>query len=92
MMALPKDAKHPNNAHLCLNYIMRPEGIAGISNKVAYANANKASTALVDKAILANPSIYPTPETMKKLFTFTVLPPDVDRLYTRIWTKLKTGK
>jgi putrescine transport system substrate-binding protein len=29
---------------------------------------------------------------MKKLFTFAVVPPDTDRLYTRIWTKLKTGK
>jgi putrescine transport system substrate-binding protein len=29
---------------------------------------------------------------MKKLFTFAVLPPDVDRIYTRFWTKLKTGR
>jgi putrescine transport system substrate-binding protein len=92
MMAIPKDAKHPNNAHLFLNYIMRPEVMAGISNYVAYANANKASTPLVDKAILDNPGVYPTPEAKKKLFTFAVLPPDTDRLYTRIWTKLKTGK
>ena len=92
MMAIPKDAKHPNNAHLFLNYILRPEVMAGISNYVAYANANKASTPMVDKAVLENPGVYPTPETMKKLFTFAVLPPDVDRLYTRIWTKLKTGK
>jgi putrescine transport system substrate-binding protein len=92
MMAIPKDAKHPNNAHLFLNYILRPDVMAGISNYVAYANANKASTPMVDKAILDNPGVYPAPETMKKLFTFAVLPPDVDRLYTRIWTKLKTGK
>ncbi len=92
MMAIPKDAKHPNNAHLFLDYIMRQEVMAGITNYVAYANANKASTPMVDKAVLENLGIYPTPDTMKKLFTFAVLPPDVDRLYTRIWTKLKTGK
>jgi len=92
MIAIPKDAKHPNNAHLFLNYILRPEVMAGISNYVAYANANKASTPMVDKAVLENPGVYPPPETMKKLFTFAVLPPEVDRLYTRIWTKLKTGK
>lgn len=92
MIAIPKDAKHPNNAHLFLNYIMRPEVMAGISNYVAYANANKASTALVDQAILDNPGVYPTPEAKQKLFTFAVLPPDIDRMYTRIWTKLKTGK
>jgi putrescine transport system substrate-binding protein len=92
MIAIPKDAKHPNNAHLFLNYILRPDVMAAISNYVAYANANKASTALVDKAVLENPGVYPTPETMTKLFTFAVVPPDTDRLYTRIWTKLKTGK
>jgi putrescine transport system substrate-binding protein len=92
MMAIPKDAKHPNNAHLFLNYIMRPDVMAGISNAVAYANANKASTALVDKAVLENPGVYPPPETMAKLFTFAVLPPEVDLIYTRFWTQLKTGK
>jgi len=92
MMAIPKDAKHPKNAHLFLDYIMRPDVMAGISNYVAYANANKASTALVDKAILDNPNVYPPADVMAKLFTFAVLPPDVDRIYTRLWTKLKTGK
>ena len=92
MIAIPKDAKHPNNAHLFLNYILRPEVMAGITNYVRYANANKASTPLVDKDVLNNPNIYPTPEMMKKLFTFAVLPQDVDRIYSRFWTKLKTGQ
>ncbi|MDX2298598.1 MAG: extracellular solute-binding protein [Xanthomonadaceae bacterium] len=92
MMAIPKDAKHPDNAHLFLNYILRPEVMAAISNAVQYASANKASIPLVDKAVLENPGVYPAPETMHKLFTFAVMPPEVDRLFTRIWTKLKTGK
>ena len=46
----------------------------------------------MNKAILDNPSVYPSEETKKKLFTFAVLPPEVDRIYTRFWTKLKTGK
>jgi putrescine transport system substrate-binding protein len=91
MMAIPKDARHPGNAHLFLDYIMRPEVMAGISNDVAYANANKASTPLVDKALLENPAVYPPPGTMARLFTFAVLPADVERIYTRYWTQLKTG-
>jgi len=92
MIAIPKDAKHPINAHLFLDYILRPEVMAGISNYVAYANANQASTPMIDKSVLENPGVNPPPETMDKLFTFAVVPPDTDRLYTRIWTKLKTGK
>ena len=92
MMAIPKDAKHPDNALKFINYILRPDVIAAISNYVWYANPNSASRPLVDKEILDDPGIYPTPEAEKKLYTFAVLPPSVDRVYTRTWTRVKTGK
>lgn len=91
MMAIPKDAKHPQNAHAFMNYILRPEVMAAISNEVSYANANKAATPMVDKELLDNPGVYPTPEASKKLFVLVELTPQVDRLYTDIWTALKTG-
>lgn len=92
MMAIPKDAKHPNNAHLFINFIMRPEIAAEISNYVAYASANKAALANIDAELKANPGVYPTEEAKKGLFSLAVLPPDVDRLFNRIWTSLKTGQ
>lgn len=92
MLAIPKDAKHPDNAHKFINYLLRPEVMAKISNYVQYASANKASLASVDKALLDNPAVYPPEATRKKLFSLAVLPPDVDRMFTRIWTKLKTGQ
>ncbi len=92
MMAIPKDAKHPDNAHKFINFILRPEIAAEISNYVAYASANKASLPLVDKELLANAGVYPTPEAKKGLFNLAVLPAAVDRLFNRIWTGLKTGQ
>jgi putrescine transport system substrate-binding protein len=92
MVAIPKDAKHPDNAHKFINYLMRPEVMAGISNFVTYANSNKASYPLVDQAVRDNPGVYPSDETRKKLFPLAVLSPEVDRLYTRIWTTVKTGQ
>ena len=92
MMAIPKDAKHPQNALKFLDYLMQPKVIADITNYVWYANANKASTPYVDKEILEDPGIYPTPEAAAKLYTFKVLPPKVDRVYTRTWTRVKTGQ
>ena len=44
------------------------------------------------KSIAEDPTIYPPAEVDAKLFTFAVLPPEVDRQYTRIWTELKTGQ
>ena len=92
MMAIPKDAKHPNNAHAFINFILRPEIAAEISNYVAYASANKAALANIDAELKANPGVYPTEEAKKGLFSLAVLPPEVDRLFNRIWTGLKTGQ
>jgi putrescine transport system substrate-binding protein len=92
MLAIPKGAKNIDNAYLFIDYLMRPDVMAGVQNYVAYASANQAALPMVDKAILDDPGIYPTPEARKGLYTLAVLPPEVDRLFTRHWTTLKTGK
>lgn len=92
MLAIPKDARHPGNAHKFIDFLLRPEVMAGISNYVAYASGNAASLELVDEEVRDNPGVYPPPEVMAKLYTLKVLPPEVDRLYNRIWTTVKTGK
>ena len=46
-MAIPKDAKNVDNAHLFINYILRPEVAASLTNKVFYANPNAASLKFV---------------------------------------------
>jgi putrescine transport system substrate-binding protein len=92
MLAIPKDAKHVESAHAFINYLLEPQVAANNSNFVSYPNANTASTALIDKEITGDPTIYPPAEVQAKLFTFAIIPPEVDRQYTRIWTQLKTGR
>ena len=92
MLAIPKDAKNVDNAYLFLDYLMRPDVMAGIQNYVMYASANQAALPMVDEAVLNDPGIYSSEETKAKLFTLAVLPPEVDRLFTRHWTTLKTGQ
>ncbi len=91
MMGIPADAKNVDNAHKFLNYLMRPEVTAAITNYVWYANANSAASAHVEQDILDHPGIYPTPEAKAKLFTFEILPPKVTRAATRAWTDVRTG-
>lgn len=92
MLAIPKDAKHADNAYAFINYLLQPEVAAANTNFVTYPNAVPDSRPLVDASITGDPTIYPPAEVDARLFTFAVLPPEVDRLYTRIWTELKTGK
>ncbi len=59
VVAIPKDSTNPKLAHQFINYLLEPEVMSGITNHVAYANANTASTPLIDKEISGDPGIYP---------------------------------
>jgi putrescine transport system substrate-binding protein len=92
MLAIPKDAKNLDNAYAFIDYLLRPEVAAANSNYVSYPNPVPESLPMVDEAIRNDPTIYPPPDTAAKLFTLAILPPEVDRQYTRLWTELKTGR
>lgn len=92
MMAIPADAPHAENAHVLIDYLMRPQVAADISNYVWYANANEASYDLVDEEVSSDPGIYPPKEVTEKLFATRSYSPRFDRLLTRAWTRIKTGQ
>ncbi|MGV1790545.1 extracellular solute-binding protein [Rhizobium lusitanum] len=92
VMAIPADAPHVEEAHIFLNYIMRPEVIAKASDFTAYANGNKASQQFVSKDVLDDPAVYPTDAVREKLFTLTPWDPKTQRVATRLWTKVTTGQ
>jgi len=91
-MAIPKDAPHAENAYKFIDYVLRPEVIAAITNYVNYPNANAAATPLVQEAIRNDRAVYPDAETKQKLFPNVVNTPDYDRLVTRTWTRIKTNQ
>ena len=91
-LAIPADARNPENAHLFINYLLRPEVIAEITDYVAYANPNPASLELLDEEIRDDPNIFPPPEVMSRLYGLKTLPREVDRVYTRTWTRVRTGR
>ena len=90
-MAIPKDAKHVKNAHAFINYIMRPEVHASLTNKVFYANPNLASKPFVKKEVANNPTIFLSAADMKKLTPPDAVPQDIRRVQTRIFTGFKAG-
>jgi putrescine transport system substrate-binding protein len=91
MMAIPTDAPHPKNAQLFMNYIMRPEVDAALTNKVFYANPNKESRKFIKPDIAQNPSVFPTSAEMATMIPPKALTNDLRRLMTRVYTSFKTG-
>jgi putrescine transport system substrate-binding protein len=91
MMAIPVDAPNPDAAHKFLNFIMDAQNMAAASNYVYYANGNLASQEFLAEDVIGDPAIYPSEEAMNNLFTTTPYDPKVQRVVTRLWTKIKSG-
>ena len=89
---IPKDAPHPDNAHAFINYMLKPEVIAAVTNTVNYANGNKAATQFVNKEVLDDPGVYPPPDVKSKLVPDLADTEETTRLMTRLWTKFMTGR
>lgn len=91
-LAIPADAKHVDEAHAFINFMMKAENIAKASNFVQYANGNLAAQKFMDQAIVKNPSVYPDQATLSKLFTISPYDPKSQRVLNREWTNIKSGK
>lgn len=92
MLAIPKDAKHIDEAYAYINNLLDTKVMAANSNFISYPNAIPSTKAMILPEITSDPTLYPPPEVAAKLWTFTVVPPKVAEQYTRIWTDLKTGR
>ena len=90
-MAVPKDAPHAEAAYAFLNYILDPTVIGPITNKVFYANGNAQAGPYIDAAIAKDKTVYPDAATMKKLFAEATPSPEIEKLRTRIWNRIKAG-
>ena len=91
MMAVPKDAPHPQAAMKWINYIEDPKVNAQITNEVFYPTADAAARPFVTPAVAQDPSIYPSEEDIKKMTLLKSLPIEIQRLENRLWAQLKTG-
>lgn len=90
-MAIPVDAPNPDGAHKFLDFIMNAENMAAASNYVYYANGNKASQEFLEEDVIGDTAIYPDAATLEKLYTTSPYAPKVQRVVTRMWTKIKSG-
>ncbi|HQZ30686.1 MAG TPA: polyamine ABC transporter substrate-binding protein [Arenimonas sp.] len=92
LVAIPADAPHKANAHAFIDYLLKPEVAAGISNYVAYATPNTAALPLLDPEIAGDAAIYPPAEVQAKLVDPKTFAPEVTRERVRAWTTIKTGR
>jgi putrescine transport system substrate-binding protein len=91
LLSIPADAPHPDNAHALIDYLLRADVAARITNHTFFANGNLASFELLEPHIRNDAAIYPPPDVMARLFPNPVKAQDYVRQRNRLWTQLKTG-
>jgi putrescine transport system substrate-binding protein len=91
MMAIPKDAPHPQAALEWINYIEDPKNSAAITNEVFYPTANHAALPFVKPEIANDPVIYPSTAALAKMTVMRPQPAAIMRLQNRLWAQLKSG-
>ncbi|WP_447591088.1 polyamine ABC transporter substrate-binding protein [Aquipseudomonas campi] len=91
MVSMPVDARDEKAGYAFMNYLLEPKVMADISNYVHYANGNAQADGLVDPALKGDNTVYPEESVMSSLYALEAMPAKIDRLRTRIWSKVKSG-
>jgi len=90
-MAIPVDARHPEYAYAFINFVMRPDNMAAISNFTGYPTSNAKARASVDETMRNNPDIYLDEAAYARLIPGKDIPQPDMRARMRTWTKFKTA-
>ncbi|CAE6755910.1 polyamine ABC transporter substrate-binding protein [Paraburkholderia haematera] len=90
MMAIPKDAPHPEAALKWINFVLSEKESANLTNDTSYPSAVPSSQHLVNPNVLADPAVFPPPEVYRRLIVGKPMPAELQRLQNRLWAKLKT--
>lgn len=87
-LVIPRGAPNRTTAEVFINYLLRPEVSAAISNYTGYSSPNKAALPLINPELLADKSMYPPDEIMQRL-EFLEDVGEATRLYNRMWNEVK---
>ena len=78
MLAIPADAPDKAEALAFINFVLRPDIMARITDATHYPNAIPATRKLVNPELLNDPNVFPTEADMRRYFR--VSPPAVHEM------------
>jgi putrescine transport system substrate-binding protein len=90
-LAVPKDAKHPKNAAAFIDFFLRPEVSASLTNELSYATANKASMDKVTPEIAQNKTVFVDAENMAKMVSPSSFSNEARESMSNVYTLFKKG-
>jgi putrescine transport system substrate-binding protein len=91
-MMILKDAPHPKNAQLFLNYIMEAQTSADIINALGYPMPNSAAHPMVKPEIAGNNTIYPDTDSQKRIVVQIPRTTEANQAVADGWVRFKAGQ
>ena len=91
-LAIPKDATHPQNAAAFIDYFLRPEVSATLTNEMTYATANKAALEKVKPEIAQNKTVFVDAENLGKMVSPSSFSNEARESMSNVYTLFKKGK
>jgi spermidine/putrescine transport system substrate-binding protein len=85
--AIPAEAPHPVAAHEFINWILTPENQGRETSYTYYASAVAGAEEFTPKAIVNDPSIYPSPDVLEKLEFARTDDPEIVQLRADAWNR-----
>ena len=91
-IAVPADAKHPNNAMAFINYYLKAEVSASQTNELGYPTATKASVPMVAPEVAQNKAVFPDDANLALMVPPEALGNATRESMTAVYTSFKKGK
>lgn len=88
-IGIPRDAPHPQNAHKFIDFLLRPEISARISESTTLGVANRHMGPYLNRDLANNTAVYPPPALVKKLHLDHPQSQSYERRRTRLWAQLR---
>lgn len=94
--AIPKGAVHPINAHKFINFMLRPDIAAKVTNEVFLPTTVLNSLPMIEDDIKKNSAVYPPEDIMKKIKLYQLSPGKRTAIYernrNRLWADVRTAR
>jgi spermidine/putrescine-binding protein len=90
-LVIPRSARRADLAHRFIDYLMRPQIAALITEEVLYPNGNADAQVHLDERLRDHPGLYPDRATKRRLYALDAMPEKHAQVRDRVWRQFRDG-